>query len=64
MAPADMAAFHKKFVTLTTLSAETGQHRNTLKALLASRRITPFSPDGRFFGAVFLRGDILGCRDD
>jgi hypothetical protein len=45
---------------LTTLSAETGQHRNTLKGLLATRRITPFPPEGQDFGAVYLRGDVVG----
>lgn len=58
MTPDDMAAFHRRFVTLTTLSAETGQHRNTLKSILASRRITPFSPDGQDFGPVYLRADV------
>lgn len=58
MAPEDMAAFHRQFVTLTTLSAETGQHRNTLKATLTARGINPFSPDGQDFGAVYLRADV------
>jgi hypothetical protein len=48
-------------VTLTTLSAETGEHRNTLKGLLAARRITPFSPKGQDFGAVYLRGEVVGA---
>jgi hypothetical protein len=60
MTPEDMAAFHQRFVTLTTLSAETGQHRNTLKGILASRRIMPFSPEGQEFGSVYLRGDWVG----
>lgn len=59
MTPENMAAFHRRFVTLTTLSAETVQHRNTLKGLLATRRITPFSPEGLDFGAVYLRGDVM-----
>lgn len=58
MTPDDMAAFHSHFVTLTTLSAETGQHRNTLKGILAARRITPFSPDGQDFGPVYLLADV------
>ncbi|WP_085628177.1 TniQ family protein [Marivita cryptomonadis] len=58
MTPQDMAAFHLRFMTLTTLSAETGQHRNTLKGLLAARRISPFAPDGQDFGAVYLRADV------
>jgi hypothetical protein len=61
MTPDDMAAFHRRFVTLTTLSAETGEHRNTLKGLLAARRITPFSPKGQDFGAVYLRGEVVGA---
>ncbi len=60
LTPGDMAAFHHRFVTLTTLSAETGQHRNTLQGRLATRRITPFSPEGQDFGAVYLRGDVVG----
>ncbi len=60
MTAEDMAAFHRRFVTLTTLSAETGQHRNTLKGRLAARRVTPFSPEGQDFGAVYLRGDVMG----
>ncbi|MGY6698009.1 MAG: hypothetical protein ACXIUW_18560 [Roseinatronobacter sp.] len=48
-------------MTLTTLSAETGQHRNTLKWLLAARRITPFSPEGQDFEAMYLRGDMVGA---
>ena len=60
MTPEDMAAFHRRFVTLTTLSAETGQHRNTLKGLLAAGRITPFSPEGQDFGAVYLRENVIG----
>ena len=58
MSPEDMAAFHRRFVTLTTLAAETGQHRNTLKAALAAGRITRFSPEGRDFGPVYLRRDV------
>jgi len=58
MTPEDMAAFHRRFVTLTTISAETGQHRNTLKVLLAVRRIGPFSPEGKDFGPVYLRADV------
>ena len=58
MNPEDIASFHQKFVTLTTLSAETGQHRNTLRKILPSRGITPFSPEGQDFGAVYLRGDV------
>lgn len=58
MTPKDIAAFHQKFVTLTTLSAETGQHRNTLKSVVLSGGISPFSPEGQDFGPVYLRKDV------
>lgn len=60
MTPREVETFHQRFVTLTTLSAETGQHRNTLKGVLASARITPFSPQGQDFGSVYLRDDVMG----
>lgn len=44
----------------TTMRAETGQHRNTVKGLLVSGRIAPFSSDGQNFGSVYLRGDVAG----
>ena len=53
MSSADIAAFNERFVTLTTLSGETGQHRNTLRGIIAARRIRPFSPDGQNFGSVY-----------
>ncbi len=58
MTPEDIAAFHDRFVTLTTLSNETGQHRNTLRGLITAQRIEPFSPDGQDFGAIYRREDI------
>ncbi|MEP2683830.1 MAG: TniQ family protein [Sulfitobacter sp.] len=54
----DITEFHRRFVTLTTLVTETGQHRNTLKGILAAGRVTPFSPDGQDYGAVYLRADV------
>ncbi len=58
MTPQDVAAFHRTFVTLTSLSLETGLHRNSLRAIFVSSGITPFSPDGHDFGAVYLRSDL------
>lgn len=57
MDKSDIAAFHKRFVTLTTLVAETGLHRNALGAKLSHARVLRYSPDGRKFGAVYLRSD-------
>lgn len=60
LTPKNRAEFHRRFVTLTTLSSETGQHRNTLRSVLASGRVSPFSPDGQDFGSVYLRDDVAG----
>lgn len=53
----DIALLHQRFVTLTTLSNETGHHRNTLKGLLAAARVIPFEADSKDFGAVYLRAE-------
>lgn len=57
MDKSDIAAFHNRFVTLTTLVAETGLHRNALGAKLSHARVLRYSPNGRDFGAVYLRSD-------
>ncbi len=55
MTEADIEAFHQRFVTLTTLTSETGMHRNSLRAMLTAARVARFSPDGQDFGPVYLR---------
>lgn len=57
MDQSDIEAFHKKFVTLSTLVQETGLHRNALGARLSHARVTRYSPDGQDFGAVYLRSE-------
>lgn len=57
--PEDMAAFHRRFVTLTTLAAETGRHRNTLRGQLAAGGVARFAADGRSFGPVYLREEVV-----
>lgn len=57
MDQSDIAAFHKKFVTLSTLVQETGLHRNALGARLSHARVTRYSPGGEDFGAVYLRSE-------
>lgn len=59
MTPENMDTFRRQFATLTTLAAETGQHRNSLKGRIASGRVARFSPEGRDFGAVYLRDDVI-----
>jgi hypothetical protein len=53
--PEDIAAFHQRFATLTTLAAETGRHRNALRGQMAAGEVTHFAPDGQAFGPVYLR---------
>jgi hypothetical protein len=59
LAVEDIEAFHQRFVTLTTLSAEFGHHRNTIRGLLAASRVSRFAPDGEDFGPVYLRSEAL-----
>ncbi len=58
MTAADIAAFHKKFATMTTLSARFGLHRNTVRLLLAKTAIQPFCPGGADFGAIWLLAEV------
>ena len=55
----EIASFHARFVTLTTLSDETGNHRNTLKSLLEASRVARFVPGDQNFGPVFLREEAI-----
>lgn len=49
ISPADIAAFHARFLTPTTLVTETGQHRNTALATLKRHVDARFTYDGIFF---------------
>lgn len=62
MDEADIAAFTARFATPTMLIEETGLHRNTLYKLLDTARVEPFAPNGKDFGAVFLRSDLSKIR--
>lgn len=57
--PEDIAAFHRRFVTLPTLCEETGRHRNTLRGQLAAGGVARFGVDGQSFGAVYLREEVV-----
>ncbi|MBL3587075.1 TniQ family protein [Rhodovulum sulfidophilum] len=63
MTSADIAAFHEKFATLTIISEETGAHRTTILAALASLGIERFQPDGRDIGSIYLRQDLAPVLD-
>jgi hypothetical protein len=53
----DIESLHRRFVTLTTLSEESGLHRNTIRGLLVASRVSRFAPDGEDFGPVYLRNE-------
>lgn len=57
--PEDIAAFHRRFATLTTPSAETGLHRNTLRGQFAAGGVARFAADGQSFGPVYLREEVV-----
>ncbi len=53
----DISSFHRRFVTLSTLSEETGYHRNTVKSLLKASRVNRFNAGDREYGPVYLRSE-------
>jgi hypothetical protein len=61
--PEDVAAFHRRFATITTLAAQTGRHRNALRSQLPASGVTRFAPGGRDFGAVYLREEVVPALD-
>jgi hypothetical protein len=54
----DIAAFHRRFLPTTTISAEFGLHRNVVRKRLAAARVSRFGPNGTDFGTVYLRTDV------
>lgn len=54
----DIADFHRRFVTMRTLSAETGRAIPDLRADLKRAGVAVFSPDGQDFGRLFLREEV------
>jgi hypothetical protein len=55
---ADIAAFHRRFVTMRTLSAETGRAIPELRADLKRAGVAVFSPGGQDFGRIYLREEV------
>lgn len=53
-----IAAFHRKFLTLTTIKAEFGLHRNTILALLKAAGAKPFRLNGQSVGSIWLRDEV------
>lgn len=55
MTAEQIAAFHEKYLTPTTVMRESGLHRNTILARLSAAGIQPYAPDGKSFGVIYLR---------
>lgn len=53
----DAAVFHKKFVTLRSLSKSQGSSWQSISSKLRTAGIRPFSPDGTEYGNVFLKNE-------
>lgn len=58
MSEADNAAFHERFMTVTTMSAEFGHHHNTVRARLRVASAPPFTSEGRVYDAIWLRDEV------
>ena len=59
MTPEDEAAFHRRYLTPTTIESEFGLHRNTSLAILKPDGAPRFAPDGVDYGAIWLRKDVV-----
>lgn len=55
MTPADVAAFHRRFVTVSSLAAETGRTIFEIRADLKRAEVPVFAPERQDFGRLFLR---------
>lgn len=55
-----MKAFHRRFLTTTTIEREFGLHRNAIVASLKAGKALPFASNGQEFGALWLRDEVAG----
>lgn len=53
LSPADIDAFHLRFVTLRHLAALLGLSWQSLRTILKDASVAPFAPDGEDIGAIF-----------
>ncbi|WP_232222879.1 TniQ family protein [Sulfitobacter guttiformis] len=54
----DIAEFHARFVTASTMEREFGLHKRTLLARLKAAHVKPFAPNAQDFGTLYLREDV------
>lgn len=55
---ADIAEFHRRFVTVRTLAAETARPIPEIRADLKRPGVAVFSPNGQDFGRLYLREEV------
>ena len=53
LSPADIDAFHRRFVTLRHLAVLLGLSWQSLRTILKDASVAPFAPDGEDIGAIF-----------
>jgi hypothetical protein len=58
---AQIDASRQRFLTLTMLVDDSGEHRNTILARLKEAGVRPFSPGGKAFGHLYLREELEGA---
>lgn len=58
LSSADIEAFHARFVTLRGLAVERGSTWQALRHELSAAGISPFSPDGSDYGAIYERSEV------
>jgi predicted transposase YbfD/YdcC len=54
LSQADVAEFHKRFLTASTMEREFGLHKRTLMARLKAAKVRAFAPSCQDFGALYL----------
>ncbi|MEH6647259.1 hypothetical protein [Sulfitobacter sp.] len=58
LSQADVAEFHKRFLTAATMEREFGLHKRSLIARLKAAKVRAFAPSGQDFGALYLREEV------
>lgn len=58
VSPEDVAEFHRRYFTSSTMELEFGLHKRTLLAKLKEAKVQPFAPSGQDFGTLYLRNEI------
>lgn len=58
---AQVAAFHRTYLTPATIGTEFGLNWHSARAILNAHGIRPFSPDGGHYGSLYLRSEAEPC---